>query len=186
MSETNFEEKMQQLNQLAQQQDLKDREEQEEKQRELDKKNNNFYMVFKSDGSPLVRTLIKEYPKAAELFLFLCEKADRTNAFIASGKALASFLEMSEPTVSRAIKTLKEKQLIDIFKTGSTNVFVLNPEVVWSAWKTGKKSCMFGNAKVLLSAEEQDKYTQKRINVMVAKNNLELPLEPDTQGENNE
>lgn len=178
MSE-NFEEKIQRLNQKSRNQELLEQEQKELEAIERAKKNNNFYMVFKEDGSPIVRELIKTNPRAAELFLFLCEKSDRTNAFIASGKALASFLETSEPTISRAIKILKDKNLIDIFKTGSTNVFVLNPDVVWSAWKTGKKSCLFGNAKVLLSVEEQDKYMQKRINVMFAKNqkeeNLELP-----------
>lgn len=182
---SNFNEKIDELNRKSQQQKLVDDEKKELEALERAKKNNNFYMVFKEDGSPIVRELIKTNPRAAELFLFLCEKSDRTNAFIASGKALASFLETSEPTISRAIKILKEKNLVDIFKTGSTNVFILNPDVVWSAWKTGKKSCMFGNAKVLLSVDEQDKYMQKRINVMFAKNlkeeNLELPLEGEQE-----
>ena len=39
--------------------------------------------------------------------MLLAEQADRTNAVVASGKALATCLGLSEPTISRAIKLLQ-------------------------------------------------------------------------------
>jgi hypothetical protein len=78
-------------------------------------------------------------------------------------------LGVSEASVSRAIKTLIDKKLIEKFQSGGSNVFVLNPEVVWSAWKTGKSHCLFGNAKVLISKNEQDKITRKKLSVVLEK-----------------
>ena len=101
----------------------------EERQEHLDaaKLNQHFFMVFKKAGSPLLRDLIDKSPSACSLFLFLAEQADRTNAIVASGKALAAALNMSEATISRAIKVLIEKELIERLNSGGTNVFVFEP-----------------------------------------------------------
>ncbi len=152
----------------------------EERQEHLDaaKLNQHFFMVFKKAGSPLLRDLIDKSPSACSLFLFLAEQADRTNAIVASGKALAAALNMSEATISRAIKVLIEKELIERLNSGGTNVFVLNPDVVWSAWKTGKTHCLFGNAKVLVSHDEQDAPTRKRLNVLLAGGAIDTKTKP--------
>lgn len=144
-------------------------EQQEADAREKAKKNTDFFMVFKKDGSPLIRDLLTKNPRAVAIFLLLAEQADRTNAIVASGRALASALNVSEASVSRALKVLKEAEMLEILKSGGTNIFVLNPDIVWSAWKTGKDYCLFGNAKVLISKNEQDKITQKRLNVLLEK-----------------
>lgn len=152
----------------------------EAEQRERAKKNSDFFMVFKKDGSPVIRNLIGVAPIAARVFLLLAEQADRTNAIVASQIALANALGVSKASITRAVKTLLEKQLIEVLKSGGTNVFILNPDVVWSAWKTGKDYCMFGNAKVLISKNEQDIITQKRLNVLLEKQ-AALPLEEPEQ-----
>ena len=85
---------------------------------------------------------------------------------------------MSEATISRAIKVLIEKELIERLNSGGTNVFVLNPDVVWSAWKTGKTHCLFGNAKVLVSHDEQDAPTRKRLNVLLAGGAIDTKTKP--------
>lgn len=174
---TAFNQKMDELNAKAQQMNNLENEEKEERQRELDKKNNNFYMIFRDKGSPIIRQLIAFNPIAANLFIFLAEEMDRTNMIVASGKALATSLEVSEASISRAIKILLDENLIDRFKSGGSNVFVLNPEIVWSAWKSGKEYCLFGNAKVLISQNEQDTHTKKRLNVILDKKKQQPLLE---------
>lgn len=146
----------------------------EDAQREASKKNENFYMTFKKTGSPKVRELIRKNPVAGELFLFLAEEADRTNAVVASGTTLATILKTSQPTISRAIKALKENDLVEILRSSGTYVFILNPDVVWSAWKTGKSYCMFSNAKVILSTKEQEPVIRKRLNVLLRQNKLPI------------
>lgn len=148
----------------------------EQEEREKERKNSNFYMFYKTkESSAKVRSLIKQNAVAAMLFMFLAEQADRNNAVVASGKALASLLEVSEATISRALKVLTTKKdngepaYLEILKSGGTNVFILNPEIVWSAWRTGKDYCLFGNAKVLLSTDEQDVALKKRLTMLIEK-----------------
>lgn len=176
-----FEEAIQKANQKARQKDNEKAEKEEAEARERAKRNNNFYMLFKDGGSQQVRELIKISPPAAQIFMFLAEQADRTNAVVASGKALAKYLNLSEATVSRALKILTKKEegkehYLEILKSGGTNVFVLNPEIVWSAWKTGKDYCLFGNAKILITTDEQDLSVKKRLNFLLEKQ-LQLPNE---------
>lgn len=183
-----FQDKLTQLDQKARMQQIAEEEQKEQELLERAKKNDNFFMIFKSkEGSEQLRELIKISPPAAQLFMFLAEQADRTNAVVASGKALASYLNLSEPTISRALKILSKRTddkepYLEILKSGGTNVFVLNPDIVWSAWKTGKDYCLFGNAKILLSTSEQDIGLKKRLNVLIEKNKqmdlLEKPFDP--------
>lgn len=174
-----FTKKIQELDQKARQEQLKKQEEEEQEARERAKKNDNFYMVFKTkEGSEKLRDLIKISPPAAQIFMFLAEQSDRTNAVVASGKALAQVLNLSEATVSRALKVLSksnenQEPYLEILKSGGTNIFVLNPNIVWSAWKTGKDYCLFGNAKILVSTNEQDVSMKKRLNVILEKTSEE-------------
>lgn len=187
-----FQNKIAELDQKARAQQIAEEEQKELELLERQKKNDNFFMIFKSkEGSEQLRELIKISPPAAQLFMFLAEQADRTNAVVASGKALASYLNLSEPTISRALKILSKKEerkppYLEILKSGGSNVFVLNPDIVWSAWKTGKDYCLFGNAKILLSTNEQDIGLKKRLNVLIEKNKqMELLKEITDENEEN-
>jgi hypothetical protein len=147
--------------------------------REEAKKNSEFYMVFRGPGrgAPALRLLIQENHHAGALFMYLAEMMDRTNAVVASGKALSEVLAISEASVSRAIKHLVDKKYVARFKTGGSNLFVANPDFVWNAWATGKQTCLFNNTKVLISKGEQDKTMMKRFNLVFEKNGtlLEKP-----------
>lgn len=177
-----FQDKIAALDKKARAEQLAKEDKEKAEAAERAKKNDNFFMIFKSkEGSEHLRELIKISPPAAQLFMFLAEQADRTNAVVASGKALASYLNLSEATISRALKILaiktKDKEpYLEILKSGGTNVFVLNPQIVWSAWKTGKDYCLFGNAKILLSTSEQDVGLKKRLNVLIEKDQKPLAI----------
>lgn len=148
------------------------REEAEEAEaREKAKKNSEFYMVFRGTGrgAPALRKLIQDNHHAGALFMYLAEMMDRTNAVVASGKALSEVLNISEASVSRAIKHLVDNRYVARFKTGGSNLFVANPDFVWNAWATGKSSCLFNNTKVLISKTEQDKTMMKRFNLVFEK-----------------
>lgn len=184
MEQDDFETTIQKAEQKARQKDIQREEEQEKEARERAKRNDNFYMMFKDGGSQQVRELIKISPPAAQIFMFLAEQADRTNAVVASGKALATYLKISEATVSRALKILSKREegkepFLEIFKSGGTNVFILNPGIVWSAWKTGKDYCLFGNAKILIATDEQDLAMKKRLNFLLEKQLELLPIGED-------
>lgn len=128
----------------------------EDQKAEEEKKNRNFFMMFKQHGSPAVRKMIRLNGIAAELFLFIAENMDKSNALVGSGKAFAAALGTSEASISRALKVLDEEGYIARFKSGGSNVIVANPDLVWNSWATGKEACLFSNAKVLISKGEQD------------------------------
>lgn len=175
MAMETFDSYVAELDSKARQEQLKQEAESEAEERERAKRNDNFFMVFKTkEGAGKLRALINKSAAAAQVFMLLAEQADRTNAIVASGKALATALQISESTVSRAIKLLSTeaedgKPYLEVLKSGNTNVFILNPDIVWSAWKTGKDYCLFGQAKVLITASEQDTVFRKRLNVLLSK-----------------
>lgn len=170
-----FQTKQQELDAKARMDQIAAEEKAEAEARERAKKNDNFYMVFR-DHADKIDELIRISPPAAQIFMFLAKHVDRTNAIIASGKALASRLKLSEATISRALKILTARdeqgngKYLEIIKSGQTNIFVLNPQIVWNAWADGKDSCLFGNAKVLVSLNEQDAFMKKRLTMLMQSN----------------
>lgn len=141
----------------------------EDQRAEEEKKNRNFFMMFKQNGSPAVRKMIRLNGIAAELFLFIAENMDAKNGLVASGKAFASALNTSEASISRALKLLDEEGYIARFKTGGSNLIVANPDLVWSSWANGKDTCLYANAKVLISKGEQDANLVRKFSHLIPK-----------------
>lgn len=92
---------------------------------------------------------------ATRILLFLFEKADKYNKIICSYDVFCIALGVSKATVQRAIKVLKDSQYLKIYKTGSSNVYCLNSDVVWKNWGDKYSHAEFV-AKVIIDASEQD------------------------------
>ena len=97
---------------------------------------------------------LSDFPTANKLFWFIVNHMDGYNALIASYAVFQEGLNMSESSVTRGIKKLKELGLLYIKKSGATNVYLLNPDVVWKSWGSNLKYCEFP-AKVVLTESEQ-------------------------------
>lgn len=95
-----------------------------------------------------------DYPPAMKIFWFIVNHMDNYNALIASYKVFEERFGMSESTITRAIRKLKEMGLLYISKSGSANVYTLNPDFVWKSWATNMQYCEFP-AKVILAKSEQ-------------------------------
>ena len=122
-----------------------------------------------SDCGKARRKLIMTCPSAYAIFDFLMEKADKYNAVMCSVKVLQEALGLSEPTVYRAITNLVESGFIKIKKSGSSNVYLLNKQLVWKSWGNNYRYAEFG-AKIILSESEQEKPTKsRRMNVIEVK-----------------
>lgn len=117
-----------------------------------------FYQVNK-DKSEYLRSCLKENPKALEVLFFIFDHMDQYNAVICSYKVLQDALDISQPTVARCVKYLKEHGFIYVYKSGTSNVYVANKTLVWNSWGNNTKYCEFP-ANVLLTATEQE--TTKR------------------------
>lgn len=131
-----------------------------------DEKNIDF-VQFNRKNMSAVRLLMRKDSVAAELFMFLSQWMDRGNCVSCSQKLLQEVLGRSRTTVYKAINHLKESGLLMVAKQGTANVYILNPEVVWSTWNTSKKYCEF-EGRILISKEEnreiEDKLKSMRLN----------------------
>lgn len=125
---------------------------------------NNFYQVNK-DNSNYLRSCLDENPKALKLLLFIFDHMDKYNAVICSYKVFQEALGMSKATIQRSIAYLKEHGFIIVLKSGTSNVYVANNNLVWNSSGENFKYCEFP-ANIILSASEQEdirtfsKYTQ--------------------------
>lgn len=116
--------------------------------------NANFVQFYRNEMHSL-RELIKEEPKAANLFLFLTEKMDQENALIVSQETLAEVLKVSKRTIIRQINVLREKGFIDIVKSGVTNIYLINANIAWTTHGDKKQYAKF-RANVFVSKAEQE------------------------------
>lgn len=116
-----------------------------------------------------VQAIAKQSAVALQIYLFIIQYMDRQNALVCSMSVFSEALKYSRQTISKAIKLLKDNNFIDVKKSGTTNVYILNNELAWKAWGTGFKYAEF-NACVLIAESEQDEpdspVTVKRRNVV--------------------
>lgn len=106
--------------------------------------------------------LMSKSPIAYRIFKFLINNMDSYNAVMCSYKVLEEQFNISSSTVTRAVKLLKEKKYIDIYKSGTSNVYAVNKQIAWSSWGSNFKHGKFG-ANIILSESEQDEQVKLEI-----------------------
>lgn len=119
-----------------------------------------FYQINK-DNSEYLRSCLKENPKALELLFFVFDHMDKYNAVVCSYKVFQEALGMSKATIQRSVAYLKEHGFLYVYKTGSSNVYVANKDLVWNSWGNNVEYCEFP-ANIILSASEQEERTKVR------------------------
>ena len=145
------------------QKELEEQAKKEKEERDRAKKSpyKNFVQLNK-DAYKVEDWLMSKSPIAYRIFKFLINGTDSYNALICSYKVLQESFGISQDTVRRAIKLLKEKKYIDVYKTGTSNVYAVNKQIVWNSWGTNFDRASFG-VNIILSAEEQEISIQKEI-----------------------
>lgn len=118
-----------------------------------------FYQVNK-DNSNYLRSCLRENPKALEMLFFLFDHMDKYNAVVCSYKVFQEALGFSTRSITRCIAYLKEHGFIAIAKSGTTNVYIANNDLVWNSWGNNMKYCEFP-ANVVLSSSEQEQQKEK-------------------------
>lgn len=151
--QVSFEERARQLQEL---------DELEEKQRERERKSpfQDFAQLNRKNVIHLIKAA-QVNPTALSVLLFFIEHMNKMNAIICSYKVLEEQLQLSQATVARSIKYLKETGFIHIYKSGSANVYVVNDNLVWTNTGDKVKYCQFP-AEVILSASEQEEIDKDR------------------------
>lgn len=140
--------------------EIEEEQQKELKKHEKEKKNSNFVMMYR-EHMPEIRWLMKKSRYASNIFNFILEHMDYNNALMCSYQVFMDYFEISKPTVTRAIKLLKDNGFIDVLKSGTSNVYIVNQEIAWSSWDNQKKYCKF-NGNILISAIENKDYEYRK------------------------
>lgn len=123
---------------------------------ERNKENKDFVMYFRPFMDELTKMAGENYT-AYKLFQFLCKNMDGTNALVVSMTALSEIMNSSTKTIQRAVKYLKENGWVCVMKSGTSNVYIVNPNVAWTSYADQKATCAF-QANVILSGSENAEY----------------------------
>lgn len=121
-----------------------------------EQKDKDFVKIFRNHIDDIAK-LAREGGKAYDLFMLLIKHMDGTNALCVSNKALQELLKCSKPTVCKAVNYLHENGWVCILKSGTSNVYIVNPEVAWTSYGNQKQYCQF-KSNVLLSSSENTEY----------------------------
>jgi hypothetical protein len=79
---------------------------------------------------------------------------DNRNALVVSQQAIAEALGLHKNTVYLAVKYLKERKALIVFRSSNTNIFAINAQIAWRDTADAKKFAHF-DAKVYISESEQ-------------------------------
>lgn len=142
------------------QKQIENEKQKEIEKREKEKKNSNFVMMYR-EHMPEIRWLMKKSKYASSIFNFILEHMDYNNALMCSYQIFEDYFEISKDTVRRAIKILKDNGFIDVLKSGTSNVYIVNQEIAWSSWDNQKKFCKF-NGNILISATENKDFEYRK------------------------
>ena len=110
--------------------------------------------------------LIANSATAYRVLHFLVSNMDRYNAVICSYKVMQEKFGYSRVTLSEAVKLLKEHKYIDVKKSGTSNVYMVNKMLYWNSWGSNYAYAEFG-AKVIISSSEQDDETREEIELQI-------------------
>lgn len=100
----------------------------------------------------LITALLHTNDYDKKVLLFLCENMDEHNLLQCSDLVLCERLSMSLPTVKKSIRVLHESGCIDVYRTKSSNIFVIKNEQ-----GLGPKDFEALQPKTLFSEKEQNR-----------------------------
>ncbi len=134
---------------------------------ELGTVNDNF-VQFYTDNMDLIIEVNRKNPTAGTILLWLVKHMGKDNSLVVSQAALCEQLEVHRNTVTNAIRYLKEVKALDVYKTGTSNVYAINSEIAWKSSAENKQYAYF-TSKVFLTASEQSKFVTKPVSHVVKK-----------------
>lgn len=106
---------------------------------------------------------LADHPTAIKLLFFILEHMDGYNALVCSYTVFQEAFGISQATVARTIRYLRENGFICIKKSGTANVYIVNDSLVWKSWGKNTKYCEFpANVVITCSEQEQEVVCEKR------------------------
>lgn len=120
------------------------------------RENKDFVMYFRPFMDELTKMAGENYT-AYKLFQLICKNMDGTNALVISMSALSEIMQLSRQTISKAVKYLSNNGWLCVMKSGTSNVYIVNPNVAWTSYADQKATCSF-HANVVLCGSENAEY----------------------------
>ena len=99
--------------------------------------------------------LMRKSPIGYMILRFLAKEMDNYNAIVCSFRVMEEALGYSRAALSKAVSILKEHHYIDVKKSGTSNVYLINKELYWKSWGTNYKYAEF-DAKIIIAESEQE------------------------------
>ena len=96
-------------------------------------KDDKFFQFYNNRVKNFI-DLNNENKHAANMYMFFSSRMNRnTNAVACSYRFLQDFFEISRTSAYRAVKILRDRGFLQVYASGSLNVFVMYGEVVWKS-----------------------------------------------------
>lgn len=131
----------------------------EEAAREREKKSpyRNFAQLNR-ENIPHMDRACRDNPTAVRILLFIMQHMDYCNALLCPYRVFEEYLGLSQATVARGLRYLKDKGFIVVEKTpGIGNTYILNDELAWtSSMAKRAKNSRFPANQGLTAATEED------------------------------
>lgn len=103
-----------------------------------------------------LRALAKENVNSFLILSFFMEHMNGLNAIMCSYQVIQEALNIKRTTASNAVKLLAERGFIYIKRSGRSNVYILNDDLVWKSWGKNTQYCEFPANVVLTMSEQSD------------------------------
>ena len=142
-----------------------------DEQREKREKNSPYQSFVQLNMDKQIMASVSKMARnaaAMRIFLFLTQYMDGLNAVVASYKTMEEALDLSKPTITRGIKYLTDNHFIYVMKSGTSNVYTVNPDIVWKSYGRNKQYCQFP-ATVILSKSEQSEVKESKVKTVTVK-----------------
>jgi hypothetical protein len=148
------------------------------------RQNKSFVQIYPK-GFKRLRSLMKDYPLAAQIYAFLAEHIDGDmGAVVASQQLLAEELGVHERSIRRATAWLDEKNIVVRVKVGGAAVYAycLDPDEVWKSFDEAKDYAAFRTKTLARKADNND--IRRRLKVMLKGNDdAEIPDDPNASAD---
>jgi len=128
-------------------------------------KNSNFIQVSRKQGTAAIAALAKKSVLALQIYMFLAEKIDEFNAVVCPSKVLEEKFKRSRSRISAATSILKKGNYLGVSKAGTTNVYHLNSDAIWTS-KNGMRKHAECKGIILMALSEQGDYVAPKKKVV--------------------
>lgn len=129
---------------------------------------NDNFVQFYVDNMDLIIEVNRKNPTAGTILLWLVKHMGKDNSLVVSQAALCEQLGVHRNTITNAVRYLREVKALDIYKSGTSNVYAINSEIAWKSTADNKQYAYF-TSKVFLAASEQSKFVTKPVSHVAKK-----------------